>query len=90
MDSKKELEKLLDRNTSLIDKLHNCLINGGVEIPKEVESELKKLKLCGVGVTVPKGTLGCDCPFTDHCIYQKDKCEAPIEYGCGYKQPNAL
>ena len=41
-------------------------------------------------VIVPKGTLGCDCPFADHCIYQKDKCEAPIEYGCGYKQPNAL
>lgn len=58
MDSNKELEKLLDKNTSLIDKLHKCLINGNVEIPKELEAEVKKLTLHDV--VVPKGAL-CNC-----------------------------
>ena len=55
---------------------------------KWLEEKIRRLRLGAV--IAPKGTLGCDCPFTDHCIYQKDKCEAPTEYGCGYKQSNTL
>lgn len=40
-------------------------------------------------LTIPDvSCLGCGCPFPDHCIYQKEKCEAPENYGCGYKLLN--
>ena len=43
MDSSKDKQKLIDKYENLTIKLHKFLVDGKVEIPKEIDEEVKNL-----------------------------------------------
>lgn len=43
MNSPEEKQKLIDKCQDLTIKLHKFLVDGNVEIPKELDEEVKKL-----------------------------------------------